>query len=144
MNEQIEKTMKQAFYDLIDQNTNSQTPDYDWIIRLYSEIKAQLLHYLKIGSKTYVAIDDSFDVELFSQMIRADVFSPDSMVKLVNNTFYWIKFLGAPYRDEEIDISKQKVLNTAPNKIISVFLKEVHDCLSFYDEDMKRILTTNK
>ena len=45
--EQIEKNMKQAFYDLIDQNTNSENPDFDWIVNLYVEIKEKLMHYLK-------------------------------------------------------------------------------------------------
>ena len=142
--EQIEKNMKQAFYDLIDQNTNSEKPDFDWIVNLYVEIKEKLMHYLKKDSDTYKSVDESFDVEIFSQMIRNDVFSQESMIKLVDNTFYWIKYLGAPYRDNDIDNSKKKVLESPLNKIISVFLKEVHQCLTFYDEDMERIFKQQK
>jgi alpha-amylase/alpha-mannosidase (GH57 family) len=142
MEKQIDENMKKAFYDLIEENTNSKTPDYDWIIRLYSEIKHKLLYYLKKDSTTYKSIDESFDVELFSQMIRADVFSQESMLKLIENTFYWIKYLGAPYRDDGTDKAKERVLNSPFNKIISVFLKETHDCITCYDEDMIRILKT--
>jgi hypothetical protein len=142
--EQIEKNMKQAFYDLIDQNTNSENPDFDWIVNLYVEIKEKLMHYLKKDSDTYKSVDESFDVEIFSQMIRNDVFSQESMIKLVDNTFYWIKYLGAPYRDNDIDNSKKKVLESPLNKIISVFLKEVHQCLSFYDEDMEQFFRQQK
>ena len=137
MDKQIEATMKQAFYDLLEENTNSEKPDYDWMVRLYSEIKLTLLYYLKKDSKTYKEIDGNFDVDLFSQMIQADVFSGDSMLKLVENTFYWIKQLGAPVRDKDIDMAKERVLQSPLNKIISVFLKETHDCLSLYDQDMK-------
>lgn len=144
LSEQIEKNMKQAFYDLIDENTNSEKPDFDWIVNLYVEIKEKLKYYLKKDSDTYKSIDESFDVEIFSQMIRNDVFSQESMIKLVDNTFYWIKYLGAPYRDQDIDNSKKKVLESPLNKIISVFLKEVHQCLTFYDEDMERILKQQK
>ena len=140
MEQQIETTMKQAFYDLIEQNTNSENPDYDWMVRLYSEIKLTLLYYLKKDSKTYQEIDASFDVELFDQMIRADVFSSESMIKLVENTFYWIKTLGAPVRDKDVDKAKERVLESPLNKIISVFLRETHDCLSFYDQDMKSFI----
>lgn len=140
MEKQIETTMKQAFYDLIEQNTNSENPDYDWMVRLYSEIKSTLLYYLKKDSKTYQEIDASFDVELFDQMIRADVFSSESMIKLVENTFYWIKTLGAPVRDKDVDKAKERVLQSPLNKIISVFLRETHDCLSFYDQDMKSFI----
>jgi len=142
--DQIEKNMKQAFYDLIDQNTNSENPDFDWIVNLYVEIKEKLMHYLKKDSDTYKSVDESFDVEIFSQMIRNDVFSQESMIKLVDNTFYWIKYLGAPYRDNDIDSSKKKVLESPLNKIISVFLKEVHQCLTFYDEDMEQFFRQQK
>lgn len=143
MEDQIEQTMKKAFYDLIEENTNSATPDFDWIIRLYCEIKQQLLYYLKRDSKVYRRIDESFDVELFSQMIKADVFSPDSMYKLTENTFYWIKALGAPERDTEVSEAKQRVLEAPLNKIIGVFLQEVHKCITTYDNDMRKyILST--
>ena len=140
MEKQIEDTMKKAFYDLIDENTSSSTPDYDWIVSLYSEIKASLMHFLKKGSLVYNRIDESFDVELFSQMIRADVFSSESMVKLIENTFFWIKELGAPGRDKEVDDAKKRVLQTPLNKIISVYLKETHECLCHYQQDMVEYL----
>jgi hypothetical protein len=143
MEAQIDQTMKKAFYDLIEENTNSTTPDFEWVIRLYCEIKHNLLYYLKKDSNVYRTIDESFDVELFSQMIKADVFSPDSMYKLVENTFYWIQALGAPERDSEVLAAKQRVLVAPLNKIIGIFLKEVHQCITTYDDDMRKyILST--
>lgn len=143
MEEQIEQAMKTAFYDLIEENTNSPTPDFEWIIRLYCEIKQNLLYYLKKESNVYKSIDESFDVELFSQMIQADVFSPDSMYKLVENTFYWITVLGAPERDIEVSKAKQRVLESPLNKIIGVFLKEVHHCIETYDNDMRKYILSS-
>lgn len=136
---QIEKTMKQAFYDLIDQNCSS-TPDYNWLERLYLEMKMMMLKYLKKDTKVYKAIDESFDEVLFSQMIRADVFSMSSMLKLVNNTFYWLKEVGAPARDQSINEAESRVLSSDPKKMISTFLKEVHICLDVYDSDMRNYL----
>lgn len=136
MEKQIEDTMKKAFYDLIDENTNSTTPDFDWIVSLYVEIKMSLLYFLKKDSLVYNRIDESFDVELFSQMIRADVFSSESMMKLIENTYYWIKELGAPVRDKEVDDAKERILQSPLNRIISVYLKETHECLSHYHQDM--------
>ena len=140
MEKQIEETMKRAFYDLIEENTNSTTPDYDWIVNLYTEIRSTLLQYLKKDGSTYRSIEESFDVALFSQMIRADVFSADSMVKLIETTFYWIKQLGAPVRDKEIEEAKERVLKSPLNKIISVYLKETHQCLLIYKQDMESFL----
>ena len=140
MEKQIDETMKRAFYDLIDENTNSSTPDYDWIVNLYTEIRLTLLQYLRKDGPTYRSIEESFDVELFSQMIRADVFSAESMVKLIETTFYWIKQLGAPVRDKEIEEAKKRVLQSPLNKIISVYLKETHQCLLIYQQDMESFL----
>lgn len=141
MEQQIENAMKKAFYDLIEEKTNQNPPDYDWLVRLYVEIKERLLYYLKKGSPTYKEIDESFDVALFEQMIKADVFSPESMVKLVQNTFYWIKKLGAPQRDAEADAAKERILQAPMDKIVVTFLKEVHICIDEYDKDMRCILT---
>jgi len=140
MEKQIEETMKKAFYDLIEENTNSSTPDYDWIVNLYTEIRLTLLQYLRKDGSTYRSIEESFDVKLFSQMIRADVFSTESMVKLIETTFYWIKQLGAPVRDKEIEEAKERVLQSPLNKIISVYLKETHQCLMIYQQDMESFL----
>jgi hypothetical protein len=140
MEKQIEDTMKKAFYDLIDENTCCTTPDFDWIVSLYTEIKMSLMHFLKKDSVTWKRIDESFDVELFSQMIRADVFSGESMVKLVETTYYWIKELGAPARDQEVDGAKERILKSPVDKIISVYLKETHECISRYQQDMVEYL----
>jgi hypothetical protein len=72
-------------------------------------------------------------------MIEMDVFDLTSMLKLVNNTFYWIYKLQAPNRDEETEISKNNVLTSEPNKMISTFIKEVHICLDNIDQDMEKL-----
>ena len=135
--EQIRSTMKKAFFDLIDKNVNSTKPDFDWITRLYQDIKFKLLSFLpnKKG-KVYQQIDNDFDVELFKQMIENDVFNQESMVKLINNTFFWILELEAPIRDEETLEAKKRVLTSEPTKIISTYLKEVHTCIEQIELDI--------
>ena len=135
--EQIRSTMKKAFFDLIDKNVNSETPDFDWISRLYQEIKFKLLSFLpnKKG-RVYQQIDNDFDVELFKQMIENDVFNQESMLKLINNTFDWILKLEAPIRDEETMKAKERVLISEPTKIISTYLKEVHTCIEQIELDI--------
>ena len=135
--EQIEINMKQAFFDIIDQNVNSKTPDYNWITILYQEIKFKLLSFiLNKNSTIYKKIDIDFDVELFKQMIENDVFNYDSMVKLINNTFNWILELQAPIRDNDTVQAKNRVLNSEPTKIISTYLKEAHTCIELIEKDI--------
>ena len=45
-----------------------------------------MLVYVKKDSVTYKNIENSFDKELFEQMIKNDVFDAVSMIKLVDNT----------------------------------------------------------
>ena len=72
--EQIQTEMRNAFFNLIDDNINSKTPDYDWITRLYEEIKIKLLSFLpNKNGKTYKQLELDFDVDLFKQMIENDV-----------------------------------------------------------------------
>lgn len=133
---QISENMTKAFFNLIDENFNSDNPDYNWITNLYIEIRDRLCSYLNKNSKTYNKIHEDFDHELFKQMIQNKVFDSVSLFKLINNTFYWIEKLQAPCRDDFTIESKNKVLNTDQKNIISVFLKEVHLCLNNIDEDM--------
>jgi len=136
---QIKEQMRKSFFDLIDTSVNSEKPDYEWITNLYTEIRDRLGKYLKKDGKTFKKLQDDFDIELFNQMITMDVFDLTSMLKLVNNTFYWILKLEAPARDKETEIAKNNVLESEPNKMISTFMKEVHICLDNIDEDMEKL-----
>lgn len=134
---QIEQQMKNAFFDLIDENVNSDKPDYEWITNLYAELLNRLALFMKKDSNNYKLLQDEFDIELFRQMISNDVFDQVSMLKLVNNTFGWIHKLQAPARDQETENSKNRVLSSEPSKMISTFLKEIHICIDNIETDIK-------
>jgi hypothetical protein len=134
--EQIKDNMRKAFFDIIDQTVNSDKPDYDWIVKLYTELRDRLLSFLRKDGKLYKELNESFDIPLFKQMIENDVFDLESMVKLVNNMFNWILKLQAPTRDTETSEAKSRVFNSEPTKMISTFLKEVHICIDKMEDDM--------
>ena len=141
---QINEQMKKAFFDIINQNILSDKPDYEWLVSLYSELKERLLRILKKDSKTYKQIDSAFDIELFKQMIENDVFDYNSMVKLIDTTFFWIKQLQAPERDQYLKESKTKVLNSNPEEIIGNFLRAVHDLIDKLYEDLENYQTAKQ
>ena len=134
--EQIKDNMRKAFFDIIDQTVNSDKPDYDWIVKLYTELRDRLLSFLRKDGKLYKELNESFDIPLFKQMIENDVFDLESMIKLVNNMFNWILKLQAPARDTETSEAKSRVFNSEPTKMISTFLKEVHICIDKMEDDM--------
>lgn len=133
---QIKDQMYKAFFNLIDENIESENPDCKWLSNLFLEIKLRLLNIVTKDGKIYKKINEDFDVELFNQMIENKVFNYDSIVKMVNNSFYWILQLQAPIRDEYTNKAKEKVLNSEPNKIISTFLKELHICIDYIYDDI--------
>ena len=141
---QIRDTYFKAFYDSIDKTVNSKSPDYDWIVRLYLDIRDRLLRYIKKDSPTYKQIDDQFDSKLFEQMITNDVFDQESMVRLVNNTFDWISKLQAPARDPSTKEAKQRVFASKPENIVSTFIKEVNQCLDLMDTDFENLFSEKK
>ena len=139
---QIQEMYEKAFYDVIDENVNSDKPDYDWIVNLYTEIKNRLLRYVKKDSKTYNLIDSQFDIKLFRQMIENDVFNMESLEKLVNTTFYWVESLQAPQRDSETREAKQRVFSASKEKMVSTFIKEVNKCIDTLDKDLIKYINT--
>ena len=141
---QIKEQMKKSFFDLIDQIVNSDTPDYDWIKRLYIEIRDRLSKYFKKDSKKLKQLEEDFDIDFFYQLIINDVFDLNSMLNLIENTFFWIKNLQAPIRDKSTEESKIKILKSEPQKMISTFLKEVHICIDNIDQDIENFEKSNQ
>ena len=144
IDEQIKEMYNKVFYEIIDETVSSDKPDYVWILKLYSEIKERLIKFIKKDSKVYKQIDEEFDIELFKQMIENGVFDNNSLIKLINTAFYWVKFLGAPIRDKATDESKDRVLTSEPSKIISTFIREINMCIDYIDEDIIKFIKETK
>lgn len=144
LEQQIREMYNKAFYDIIDETIQSKNPDYEWIMKLYLEIKNRLIRYLKKESNVYKQIDEEFDVVLFKQMLENDVFDLESLLKLVNNTFKWVKLLQAPARDKTTEDAKSRVLSAPPEKMVSTFIKEVNFCIDLLDEDFVNFINEKK
>jgi hypothetical protein len=43
---QIKEMYHKAFYDIIDETIASNSPNYEWIVNLYIEIKQRLIRYI--------------------------------------------------------------------------------------------------
>jgi len=141
---QIRDTYYQAFYDSIDETVNSKSPDYEWIVRLYLDIRDRLLRYIKKDTDTYRIIDDQFDEKLFEQMITNDVFDKQSMIALINGSFNMVLRLEAPQRDKATLQSRQRVFESEPEKIVSTFIREINQCLDLIDVDFANLFAEKK
>ena len=104
LNKQIEEIYKKAFFDLLEQKTKAEPPDYIWIEKLYEELRNKLTVILKKGSALRVEIEESMDPQIFSQMIRNKAFNGNDLYNLVNYVFVKkCKQLGSPGRDKDVD-----------------------------------------
>lgn len=141
LNEQIEDTYKKAFFDLLEQKTRSEPPDYIWIEKLYEEIRYKLTAILKKGSSLRVEIEESMDLEIFSQMIRNKAFNGADLYNLVNYVFEKCKQLGSPGRDKDVDKKFNELIGLMKSgavfaEIVPVFIQNANECIDWMYEDM--------
>jgi hypothetical protein len=95
-----------------------------------------LLKYIEPDSPLFVELNDQLDDTIFIQMVENDVFTMQSLHALIHTIFLWIKRLHAPARDRLVEESKQLVLETEPENIVTVFIQEVLFCLDLLDRDV--------
>jgi len=141
LNKQIEDTYKKAFFDLLEQKTKAEPPDYIWIEKLYEELRNKLTVILKKGSALRVEIEESMDPQIFSQMIRNKAFNGNDLYNLVNYVFEKCKQLGSPGRDKDVDEKFNELIEMMKNnavfaEIVPVFIKNANDCIDWIYKDM--------
>ena len=141
LNKQIKDTYKKAYFDLLEEKTRAEPPDYAWIEKLYGEIRTKLTHFLKKGSRLRVEIEESMDVQIFSQMIRNKAFNGADLYNLINYVFEKCKQLGSPGRDNDVDEKFNELIELMKSgavfaEIVPVFIKNANDCIDWIYEDM--------
>ena len=145
INKQINDTYRKAFFDLLEQKVREEPPDYDWITRLYAELKERLTSLLKPESALRKEMEELFDVELFDQMIRNKAFDGMDMYKLVTYSFTKCRQLGSPGRDAETTAKEQEVLAHMQSEgaifatIVPLFLKNINESVDMIYEDMESL-----
>jgi hypothetical protein len=139
-NQHIKTTFHKAFFDLLEQKVSEEPPDYEWITRLYAEIKEKLLVLLAKDSPLAKEIDEKLDVALFKQMIEHNVFDSNDFYNLICYVFELILKLGAPARDNEVLERKSKVLEGKTfATIVPLFIKHVNEAIDLIYEDLHAI-----
>jgi len=135
LNKQMETTMKKAFFDLLEQKVTADPPDYEWLTRLYTEIRDKLTKLLKPTSKTRKHIEEQMDPEFFHQLISNNVFEYKSFHALICFVFEQCKELGSPGREKETDEKLQEILdhydsgNATFATLVPMFIKNANYCI---------------
>jgi hypothetical protein len=144
INNQIKDNFNKAFYDLLEMKVTAEPPDYDWIVRLFQEIKDRLIFFLKKGSPFRNDIEEKLDVELFDQMIRNNAFNGTDFYNLINYVFDLCLKLGSPARDQETENKQNEVLQLMQNngtfaQIVPLFIKNVNYCIDNIYNDFRNL-----
>ena len=142
---EVSATYKKAFFDLLEQKVAADPPDYDWLTRLYEEIRGKLLILLRTGSDLHTEISESMDVDLFKQMISNKAFDPADLSNLVSYVFAKCKQLCSPARDEDTDAKLQEIVDhMATGKatfvtVVPMFIRNANHCIDTIYDDIQQL-----
>ena len=142
---QVRETYKRAFFDLLQEKVGANPPDFEWLTRLYGEIRTKLISLLRVGSPLRVEIEESMDCDFFKQLISNNVFSPEDFYTLIRYVFEKCKQLGSPARDAETDAKLKEIVDFVDSgdatfaTLVPMFIKNANECLDTIYEDIQAL-----
>jgi len=139
INKQIETQMRFAYNDIV--RTALDNCNYEFIGKLYAEIRDSLCNFVKKDGKTYQKIVSDFDVDFLKELMKNKQLSNDHLHGIVHMTFGWVAKMQAPFRDTETEAAKQRVLlGFDAEDIVPSYINEVHKCLNFIEHDIQELV----
>jgi len=145
LTKQVKETYKRAFFDLLEEKVGASPPDYEWLTRLYGEIRSKLIALLREGSQLRVEIEETMDCDFFNQLISNNVFSPENFYATIRYVFAKCKQLGSPGRDAETDAKLQEIVDFVDSgeatfaTLVPLFIKNANECLDTIYEDVQAL-----
>jgi len=141
LREQIENAYKETWSSLLHDKVKENPPDFDWIVRLYNEIKYKLTYFLKKNSPMRKSIEEALDSELFEQMIRHGAFKGPEFYNLVNYIFDISLKLGSPARDNDVKNLRNEILTALSNnatfaELVPLFFTNANIVIDWIQEDL--------
>eukprot|EP01018_Ginkgo_biloba_P031550 Gb_16958 [translate_table: standard] len=94
---QIKSTMEKAFWDGVVESLTRNPPDYSWIIGLVKEVRDEL--DVLIPESWKQELNESIDLELFSQLLESGTQDIEYLGKLLNYAFGVVLKLLKPAKD---------------------------------------------
>lgn len=141
LREQIENTYREVWTTLLHDKVKENPPDFEWIVRLYKEIRYKLTYFLKQNSNMRNSIEEALDVELFDQMIRNGAFQGPEFYNLVNYIFDTTLKLGSPGRDNDVKNLRNEILTALSSKatfaeLVPLFFKNANTAIDWVHKDL--------
>jgi hypothetical protein len=145
LEKQIRDQYYRAYFDVLKEKIEQDPPDYEWIVRLYEEIKLKLVKLFKEGSTTRKEIEEILDIELFDQMLRNNAYNVKDFEKLTNYIFELCIKFGSPQRDKSTADMRDEILNEVKrgsgfSTLIPMFIENANTCVDHIYEDLQTTL----
>lgn len=142
---QIKSTYHKAFFDLLEERVRSEPPDYEWIVRLYKEVRDKLAALLRKESELRKEIEERMDIVIFDQMIRNDAFDGADAFKLICYVFDKCRQLGSPARDKDTENKKNEIVELMNSggvfaTILPLFIRNAHYCIDHIYCDLRSLM----
>ena len=132
---QLMEQYQLAFSDLLRENLESETPDWDWVKRLYEELRGRICNLTPNRVDIYEDIHDKMDSEIFYSMISNGAFDGTNLQSLITFVFSRIRELEAPAKNVDTDAKLQEILelfqhaNATIATIVPAFIQAANERL---------------
>ena len=132
---QLMEQYQLAFSDLLRENLESETPDWDWVKRLYEELRGRICNLTPNRMDIHADIHDKMDSEIFYSMISNGAFDGTNLQSLITFVFSRIRELEAPAKNVDTDAKLQEILelfqpaNATIATIVPVFIQAANERL---------------
>ena len=97
--EQIEKTIKTAYWDSFQEKLSGETPDYLVIIPLLKDIQNMLFLCIPNRYDIHVEIRENIDIDLIQQMVEHNAIDTNDIIKISKYIIYLIEQYQAKSED---------------------------------------------
>ena len=141
---QVREAAEKAWCDIVENKIRETPPDFEYVVKLYEEVRNRFIGVLKKGSPKRLEIEEHMDVKLFRQMICNDVFTRDTFSDLTCYVFQLSISLGSPKRDEKTKEYREDILGDLQSKdtiyeVVPKFFLRINNCLDWIYEDLSKL-----
>ncbi|CAG7717199.1 unnamed protein product [Allacma fusca] len=142
MESRIQQQMKRAFWDLLEEQLNADSPNYSQALSIFEEMKTMLLSLLMPHNHSMrKRINEVLDVDLIRQQVQNDALEFPKYAEFIVSI---LSQLCAPSRDEEILALQQLTQPVQIFKgILEVMEKMKLDMANFYVQQFRPAIVQN-
>lgn len=110
----IEKTVRKAFWDVFEENLNEQK--YEQIKMLLDDIKEILFNLIPSRTDLHNEINENVDSELIYTMIQNNAINYEQIVCIMLFIIKYLEMLQEPSQDEDTRLFKQNLIDRCSNE----------------------------